>query len=548
MEYIKLHAYHEANQDRGDLKHTHNVLRDNIDAEDHSESEDRVRVHLQHRRRRSSVSSMASEGTSSISKASLLMKAAASTTTDDNYKIANLKQVDKPSPAAATELPSTEPVLMMGVMEVYPSDEDDDDEEYVYVTETETESEGEGEEEEEKEEEDEEEIEVIEAKHQNEHSPRMKENATLQENVQEPIENTQPDVAAAKETKEVPLALQKEVELTQDNQDNQDKKVNRLKSAYQEIKKDRQPSPSSLLAKQPFNPQRRVSFIEDNESAIDILKANKPALTSNGSTRIADPTNVPHKMSNNTNTMSMYAKNSSTQDTQEQAQDEEDDEEDYEGTSESAAFELDDMLRELDSKRIVRNDEESMRYNRRPDIKPTASISSPSLLQQQQQRRRSIPSQYFQQPQYQSSRRMSSVEPSRPQYSQTGSIHSSNSSGYMDLYDPFNSLSSKEIGTISSKGGSIESNTSKSIPPSVQMMHERMLKDKQTGSYHGSVSSSSSSGSGSVQSIGQQAYNNDKFIQDYYSVGSKTSMKTNENEGYFIDFGTFYLFVIQQSY
>ncbi|CAO0789539.1 unnamed protein product [Mucor circinelloides] len=493
MEYIKLHAYHEANQDRGDLKHTHNVLRENIDAEDHSESEDRVRVHLQHRRRRSSVSSMASEGTSSISKSSLLMKAAAgSTNTED--KVANLKEPVKPSPPAAVELPSAEPVLMMGVMEVYPSDEEDDEEEYEYVTETETESEGE-----------EEQVEIIEAKHQDQP-------VKVAETVQEPKQMAS---AATEKDQDSP------------SKSKQDEKVDRLKTAYQEIKKERQPSPSSLLAKQPFNPQRRVSFVEDAESPIDISKGNP--------TRIVDPINTLNRMNTSNHVAPMYTKSTPAQNTQEE-QDNDQDEEDYEGTSESAAFELDDMLRELDSKRIVRGGEESTRSYRHPDIKPTASMSSPSLLQQQQQQRRSIPSQYYQQPpSYQTSRRMSSVEPARPAYSQSGSIHSSNSSNYMDLYDPFNSLSSKETGTVSTKHGSMESHVGKTTtPPSVQLMHERMLKDKQ-GSYHGSVSSSSSSG-GSVRSIGQQAYHNDKFIQDYYSVGSKTSAKMDEKDGHFIDF------------
>ncbi|KAK4520198.1 uncharacterized protein ATC70_008329 [Mucor velutinosus] len=513
MEYIKLHAYHEANQDRGDLKHTHHILRDNIDAEDHSESEDRVRVHLQHRRRRSSVSSMASEGTSSISKSSLLIKAAAAaaaaaaspTTIED--KTATLKETAKPSSTPAADLPSTEPVLMMGVMEVYPSDEEDDEEEYEYVTETDTDCEDEAKEEQ---------VEVIEAKHQEQpvHVP------VSQEANQPKMADTVPASSSPATDKDQGVSTKSK----------QDDKVDRLKSAYQEIRKERQASPSSLLAKQPFNPQRRVSFVEDTESPIDISKAS-PA-------RIVDPT---------TTALDRAPPAPAHQNTQQQEHgqgDDDDEEEDYEGTSESAAFELDDMLRELDSKRIARSGgEESTRSYRHPDIKPTASMSSPSLLQQQQQQRRSIPSQYYQQQppsSYQASgRRMSSIEPIRPAYSQSGSLQSSSSSNYMDLYDPFNSLSSKETGTISTKDGSIESHLSKSTtPPSVQLMHERMLKDKQQGSYHGSVSSSSSSG-GSVRSIGQQAYHNNKFIQDYYRVGSnQTPVAADETtkEGHFIDF------------
>lgn len=514
MEYIKLHAYHEANQDRGDLKHTHHVLRDNIDAEDHSESEDRVRVHLQHRRRRSSVSSMASEGTSSISKSSLLMKAAAAaaaTTTED--KIGAPKETAKPSTLPAVDLPSTEPVLMMGVMEVYPSDEEDDEEEYEYVTETDTD--GEAEEEEEEEEENVEEIQV---------KPVA---------ANPPQEANQPKAA---DTEQASPATTDKDQQDSPSKTKQDDKVDRLKSAYQEIRKERQASPSSLLAKQPFNPQRRVSFVEDTDSPIDISKGNTD--------RHVDSTAA------TSTTFDRAPPAPAHQNTQQQVHDQDDEEEeDYEGTSESAAFELDDMLRELDSKRIARSGagEESTRSYRHPDIKPTASMSSPSLLQQQQQQRRSIPSQYYHQQQqspssYQTSgRRMSSIEPvMRPAYSQSGSLQSNNSSSYMDLYDPFNSLSSKETGTVSTKHGSMESHLSKSTtPPSVQLIHERMLKDKQQGSYQGSVSSSSSSG-GSVRSIGQQSYHNDKFVQDYYRVGHQQAPAAADDEttkeDHFIDF------------
>ncbi|KAL9557181.1 hypothetical protein MBANPS3_001523 [Mucor bainieri] len=548
MEYIKLHAYHEANQDRGDLKHTHHVLRDNIDAEDHSESEDRVRVHLQHRRRRSSVSSMASEGTSSISKSSLLMKAAAASASAATAadKIAHLKETAKPSPSPAVGLPSTEPVLMMGVMEVYPSDEEDDEEEYEYVTETDTD----GEDEQDEQGNEEEHVEVIEAKRQEQ---------PAQVNV--PQEAKQPKVADAVRTPSPSLPATDRGPQETPIKAKQDDKVDRLKSAYQEIRKERQASPSSLLAKQPFNPQRRVSFVEDADSPIDVSKGGNSA-------RIVDPTTTLHRAP----PAPVHQSTEQEHDHDQQGDNndgEEEEEEDYEGTSESAAFELDDMLRELDSKRIARNGgggggvaEEGARSYRHPDIKPTASMSSPSLLQQQQQQRRGIPSQYYQQQQQQqqqspssyqaSGRRMSSVEPAvRPAYSQSGSLQSSNSSNYMDLYDPFNSLSSKETtGTISTKHGSVESHISKSTtPPSVQLMHERMLRDKQQGSsYHGSVSSSSSSG-GSVRSIGQQAYQNDKFIQDYYRAGSAqtpasaTAPSTTSaagddtaKEGHFVDF------------
>ncbi|CEP16551.1 hypothetical protein [Parasitella parasitica] len=470
MEYIKLQAYHEANHDRSDSRHSHNMLRDNMDAEGHSESEDRA----QHRRRRSSVSSMASEATSSISKSSLLLRAAAvaaaTTPVADDAK-ANLKETAKPSPA--NESPSKEPVLVMGVMEVYRSDEEE------YEDETESESEGE------------EEVEVIEVKE----DPSKVNSETLV------VDQLEVAEAVRKPTKAETIHTNSK----------QDEKVDRLKSAYQDIKSDRQTPPPSFPLKQSFNRPRRVSFAEDNKpinNGINGIRSN------------AIPT---------------YTKSPIVQDPQLQHHqpEAEGDDEDYEITSESAALELDDMLRELDSKRIAR--EESPRNNRYPDIQPTPSISSPSLMQQQQKQRKSISSQYFQKPSYPSFRRMSSVEASDPLYGQsTGSVRSTSSNSYVNPYDPFNSLSSNNTHTISTQGSSRRKSVSKTTSPSVQSLHDRMLQDTPMGR-HGSISSASSFG-GSVRSHSQKPYQNDNFIQNYYSVGRNTSREKEDAEVQFIDF------------
>ncbi|KAI8647452.1 hypothetical protein BD408DRAFT_408576 [Parasitella parasitica] len=475
MEYIKLHAYHETNQDKGDLRHPHNMLRDNMDAEGNSGSEDRA----QHRRRRSSVSSMASEATSSISKSSLLLRAAVATSVADDKKT-SLKEITQSSPT--TESVTKEPVLVMGVMEVYPSDEEDGEEEYEDVPETESAGE---------------EVEVIEAK---EDLSKVNSEATSTENIKE---IARPKVTEATQKPTGVRAIHAE--------DGQDKKIDRLKSAYQDIKSDRRTPPSSFPAQQSFSSRpRRVSFAEHNDP--DTSKMNRNS---------RDPTPI-------------YTKSPIVQDKQQRHQPEVDDSnEDYEITSESAALELDDMLRELDSKRITR--EESPRYNRYPDIQPTASISSPSLMQQQQKQRKSISSQYFQKPSYPSFRRMSSVESSRPLFGQSGgSVRSTSSNNYMDPYDPFNSLSSKKTGTISTYDGSRRSSVSTTTSPSAQSLHERIMQNTPMGP-HGSVSSASSFGD-SLRNSRQKPYQNDNFIQDYYSVGRKTPRQREDSEAQFIDF------------
>jgi hypothetical protein len=144
---------------------------------------------------------------------------------------------------------------------------------------------------------------------------------------------------------------------------------------------------------------------------------------------------------------------------------------------------------------------------------------------------------------------MSTVDSSQPRFGQhqfDASIRSNTGSSFMNLYDPFNSLSSKETGGTrsSSKNSSLADKDMQSYnaPPSVQTMHERMINN---GRHQSPVSSSASSSGESIHSVDQPGgYRNDKFIQDFYSVGSKTpspnstvSTRSSANDGHFIDFG-----------
>lgn len=468
MEYIKLHAYHEANQDRGDLKFTHNTIRDTIDNEDHSESEDRVQVHFH--RKRSSVSSVLSD-----------MKEPA------HVEISR-KPVEPP-------VDTKQPVMMVGVMEVYPSDEDEeDDEEYEYITESESETE-------------EAVVEVLAVKNAPNNDAEPQENHSLnEEKYIAPVVTASPRESPQSVT---PLQSKRSITPPQIHGSNtpQDEKVDILMSAsHQEVQKEKdvQPQPSMLVSKNNgFNPKRRVSFVETTPNPQDIYE--QPTITST------------RKTDSPTRTLDRFNSYSSEQ------------EETYPRNSEEAAFELDDMLRELDSKRIIREDE-SARYLPQHEIKPTASISSPSLLQKQQQRRSIIPSsQYF----TNQSRRSSYIEsPSYSRPSSSNTVKSNNS--YMDVYDPFNSLSSKETGssTVSSSrnSNSVRATKLSNTPPSAQTIHDRMLKNNEE-----------ITPAGSVRSVEQPAsYRSNKFIQDYYSIGPSTPSPdptSFDRVAGFIDFG-----------
>lgn len=490
MEYIKLHAYHEANQDRGDLKHTHHVIRDTIDNEDHSDSEDRVPVRI-NRKRSNTASSVMSE-----------TKAVPRKVPEEHHIELDKKQVELiVATPPITHVPEA-PVMMVGVMEVYASGEDDDSsDEYEYVTETESEGEED----------------AVQHPPEDTNPPQEIPQASKQEDTPQNPADKKEEESLDKDDE--PIAPPRRPLMTQESSQSsipQDEKVDRLMNAYQQsMQKERNSSPvqrpqSSLLMSKNngFNPKRRVSFVETSSNAEQLS----------------------HLMQNITPTVS----SSSTLDRY-STQSPEAQEENYDhSTSDNAAFELDDMLRELDSKRIIRDGvDDSVRYRSQPDIKPTASISSPSLLQKQQQRRSHITtaSQYGQK--QQSTRRMSTIE--SPSYSSQPSFNTVNS-GYMDIYDPFNSLSSKETGNStlnSNPTASVASVEEQSSTPSAQMIHDRMLKTHRR--------TASASSSGSIRSIEQPSQRNN-FVQDFYSVNSKTPSPENTiqkrvNPAKFIDFG-----------
>lgn len=526
MEYIKLHAYQEANQNRGDFKLSHNSLRDTIDGEGHSESEDRVHIHI----RKNKTFSVAG----SVSKANASRLKA--TSEEIASEPAQGPKAVEHHVVETEANDNSEPVMMVGVMEVYPSgDEDDDESEFEYITESESEEDHDDDQQAET-------LKVSEVENKTDQEEKHEEKGADETKNEDIVER---DDSAAMKGKSVQLAAAPEVQKEQETQSEEltqlreqissrqkDKKVSRLMSAYhQEVKKEK---PTSLLAKNGFNTKRRVSFLEDN-NAPSVIQPDYQQTDP-----IKDTNAIPTK------TLDRFFKRDQPEARPivTKVPQNEDMNDDYGTSSDAAALELDDMLRELDSKRIIRTDED---HYSQPDIRPTSSISSPNLTQQRQQQRRSIPSQYFQSQQqnqkYQSSRRMSTVESTRSLFGQPQFDASTKS---MDLYDPFNSLSSKETeGTInSSKDSSMEDKEMKSdnTPPSVQMMHEQMLSNNRHQSPMSSSASSSGESTHSFDNPGK--YRNDKFIQDFYSVGSKTpspnntvSTKSSTSDSHFIDFG-----------
>ncbi|KAI8979850.1 hypothetical protein BDF20DRAFT_872027 [Mycotypha africana] len=226
----------------------------------------------------------------------------------------------------------------------------------------------------------------------------------------------------------------------------------------------------------------------------------------------------------------------------------------------AAAFELDDMLRKLGCKQIIRTEAgESPPKLRGP--KPSGTTSSPLLQKQERLLNNTQQQQTLHGPQRLqskfSSRRMSSIESTRPlskYHLHTDSIRNSDENT-LNLYYPFNSLSSKETNTSSTRRTAssdleIENPTKSKSPPSAQTIHDRMLHQNNTDrkrlSYQ-NVSSSSSAASlvGSQKyADSKDRYSSEKFIKDFYSVSSRSSTSPNnslsskpsELDQHFIDF------------
>ncbi|KAI8372072.1 hypothetical protein EDC96DRAFT_542477 [Choanephora cucurbitarum] len=391
IEYIKIHAYYDANQEK-ESKYTSQNYKEAADNDEHSESEERF--HTPIRRKRAST----------ISELSNIQKdpsaTAASIDVVDNLKIADGKINASPAP----EIPSVqEPVLIVGVMEVYPSDEEDDEEEYEYITETESENEDE-----------------------------------KNDSYDKPDE-------AVEET-------------TLPNSPEEDSSNTALHSGQVELLKEEADIPKAdtdASSGKPFVTSRLSSFVKEvTRSPSD----DREKVDSNLSVHLEQYNTADHEY-------------------------------DVTSPSEAAAFELDDMLRKLDAKRIGRAEEENAREQ--ANVRPTASISSPSASQRQQNRRSYIPSQYYQSKQSSlfnstSSRRMSTIETAQSSF---GSLRSNSN----EFYDPFNSLSSKETtsdNNSSKRRSFVDSSTYQQ--PSAQTIRERMLlrSNNEESKLHQSNSSS----------------------------------------------------------
>lgn len=390
-------------------------------------------------------------------------------------------------PATPVEKKEEQPVMVMGVMEVYPSDEEESDsEEYITESESEDDQEQLKKQDEEK----------VNKKKDEDTKPQViyevpKEEVTIPETGPALIKNSMSESILKKKSNESQF-------------DHHDEKLNKLRSAYHEIHGKQKEDSSDKRRANTVSSNSRLAFMMENMN-------NRPAAYAPAYDKPTESKQQDSATYRSSKLMDKY-KRSVQQEPPEEHQQEET--EDYHT---SAALELDDMLRELDSKRIHREDQ---RQHNQPDIKPTVSMSSPSLLEKEQNR-------FMKRPQYkpnQFDRRMSQ---------QHGS---SNKSIHMDFYDPFNSLSFKETAGTTRQ----DSNNS---PPSAQAMYDRMVSHNRRASLSYAASTASSSSNGSMRSSNNQ---HDKFVENFYSIGSKTpspfstvsteSSATTE-DNHFIDFG-----------
>ncbi|KAI8368984.1 hypothetical protein BD560DRAFT_398266 [Blakeslea trispora] len=413
IEYIKIHAHYDANQEK-ESKYTTHAFKEGADNDEHSESEERSHVPVTRKR----ASTM-----SNLPKTQQILVV-------DKHRIADGKLDALP----ASETPSKqEPYLMMGIMEVYPSDEEDDEEEYEYITETESENEDE--------------------KDGHYEKPGEAERENVEPIcVEEEFKNVVPHSEDVKMSKEEAKAIE----------------------------------PTKGMSVDALSDTNRVSSFIENAASV--------------------PSDHPETSSYDLPThLEQYSTT--------------DHEYDVTSPSEAAAFELDDMLRKLDAKRIGRAEEENAREQ--PSIRPTASTSSPSLLQKQQNRRSYISSQHYQSKQRPmfnntSSRRMSTIETTQSSFD---SLRSNSN----DFYDPFNSLSSKETrsdNNSSRRRSFVDSPTSQQ--PSAQTIRERMLlrnSNEQSKSYQSNTSSKD------IYDVSSKNY--DSSIRSSNSINTLGSNKNN---------------------
>ncbi|KAG1468669.1 hypothetical protein G6F56_003699 [Rhizopus delemar] len=407
MDYVKLHAYNEANKDRGGAdRHT---FHSTMDHEEHSDTEDH-----------DDTKENTQTKTDTISQTIPLdISTEADDIADDQT------EVESPS------------VMMIGKMEVYGSDEEDSDSEYVYVTDSEFEEE-EGEE--------------------------KKGDGVL------PEPNTL-DIA------DEPQLVEKPVERPR-IQTVQNRSTLEERGLYKNHISDSPTSPirdgSSILLKKGLSARQRVSF-----------SGGQRPYEMNGETLAEKVNRVVSSDSVSNDTINI--------------------------NQEEAATELDNMLRELDSSHRSRS----------RNIRPTASASSPGILQDRK-------SSYFNKKDAQrvspidtdkGSRRFSRdlqqriLSPKSPDsLSQSPSTVSSG-----DFYDPFYSLSSssRSANTINSDGSIKSTKSTSTSAPTAQMIYERMLKNGNMDSYRrrrssintDTVSLGSVRSRESLSSITQDLYN-----------------------------------------
>lgn len=407
MDYVKLHAYNEANKDRGGAdRHT---FHSTMDHEEHSDTEDH-----------DDTKENTQTKTDTISQTIPLdISTEADDIADDQT------EVESPS------------VMMIGKMEVYGSDEEDSDSEYVYVTDSEFEEE-EGEE--------------------------KKGDGVL------PEPNTL-DIA------DEPQLVEKPVERPR-IQTVQNRSTLEERGLYKNHISDSPTSPirdgSSILLKKGLSARQRVSF-----------SGGQRPYEMNGETLAEKVNRVVSSDSVSNDTINI--------------------------NQEEAATELDNMLRELDSSHRSRS----------RNIRPTASASSPGILQDRK-------SSYFNKKDAQrvspidtdkGSRRFSRdlqqriLSPKSPDsLSQSPSTVSSG-----DFYDPFYSLSSssRSANTINSDGSIKPTKSTSTSAPTAQMIYERMLKNGNMDSYRrrrssintDTVSLGSVRSRESLSSITQDLYN-----------------------------------------
>lgn len=477
MDYIKIHAYQEVNL--GKEEETKSTFHNTIDHEEHSDTEDHESAkHVEEQKSEAKP----------VPDQMIVEHTTITTVSTDNTVASVEQEPDTNSPK----------ILMVGRMEVYGSD-DDDEEEYEYVTETESEEEEEITGEPKKPEVKEEEKEVI--------VSQKKEDVMDSKSLSQSKKKDQASPAVVKAKEE---ETKGSVEVEQDSQPPLDDKISKLAAAYrkraEDAKLNRDESFSSILLKKGLNTtQRKVSFLRDERPYIRQQGYNKPLYKKSS---VEDVMKI--RSSDNTESQDVESMD--------------------EGT---AARELANMLQELDGN--YRND------YRQPNVKPTASASSPSLSQDRWR------SSYFDS---QSSRRMSTTDYSARNISQRMSLlRNANNTSYPSstissnnqegLYDPFNSLSSSSKSGASSLNDVVPTKSmSTSNTPTAQMIHERMLRNNNKfGHYRRrSMNNIDTISSGSSASLRSK----EGFVQNFYNLKkNNNSMSTisPENREQFIDFG-----------